>query len=109
LARTLQSRVPMKEVVSLSFFSLGLALVIAGCSSADPITNHFTCKDVCQTYADCFDSKYDVDNCKSKCEDKASNDTEHQDKLDECHACIKDKSCVADLATCSGSCGAFVP
>ncbi|MEO8905855.1 MAG: hypothetical protein ABI488_25210 [Polyangiaceae bacterium] len=99
----------MTKFVSLFSGSLLLVLSAASCSAADPITNHFTCKDVCQSYADCFDDSYNVDDCKSKCEDKASSSDHQQDKLDECHACIDDKSCVADVASCSGSCSAFVP
>ena len=101
----------MTKFASVFFALIGLALVTAGCSSdaVNSVTNHFTCKDVCQSYADCFDSGYDVDGCKDKCEGKAGDSDSQQDKLDECHACIDDKSCVADVATCSGSCSAFVP
>lgn len=109
MAHVLQRRLPMMKCASLLFASLALALATAGCSSADAVSNHFTCKDVCQTYADCLDSNYDVDECKSRCEDKANDSNSKQDSLDECHACIKDKSCVADIASCSGSCSNFVP
>ncbi|MEP7050562.1 MAG: hypothetical protein ABJB12_09430, partial [Pseudomonadota bacterium] len=47
--------------------------------------------------------------CRTRCEDKANDSNRKQDTLDECHSCIKDKSCVADIATCAGSCGQFVP
>lgn len=99
----------MTRFTSLFFASFVLGSVALGCSAADSVTNHFTCNDVCQTYADCFDSNYDVGECKNRCEDKANDSNRKQDSLDECHACIKDKSCVADIASCSGSCGNFVP
>jgi len=99
----------MIKFPSVACAAIALLLALAGCSAADPVTNHFTCKDVCQSYADCFDSKYDVDGCKSKCEDQAGSSDSQQSKLDECHACIDNKSCVADIASCTGSCSAFVP
>ena len=80
------------------------------CSAADPVTNKFDCKDVCQRYADCFDHNYDVDACRNRCESDASNSDEKQNKLDACHDCIGDQSsCVSDIAKCTTSCASFVP
>ncbi|MEP7051568.1 MAG: hypothetical protein ABJB12_14500 [Pseudomonadota bacterium] len=56
----------MTKLVSLVFAAIALASAATGCSAADPVTNHFTCDDVCQTYADCFNDKYDVDECRLK-------------------------------------------
>ncbi len=97
-------------IKSFSFLFVALSLTGVACSAADPITNKFDCKDICQQYADCFDSKYQVDDCKSRCESEASDSDAKQAKLDACHDCIGDHtSCVADIANCSDSCSAFVP
>ncbi|MEO6601961.1 MAG: hypothetical protein ABIQ16_18930 [Polyangiaceae bacterium] len=97
----------MLKSIPLTFVLLALSGV--GCSAADPITNKFDCKDVCQRYADCFDHNYDVDACNSRCQSDASNSDDKQNKLDDCHDCIGDaSSCVADFAECSSSCGTFV-
>jgi len=79
-----------------------------GCSAASDVSNKFSCHDVCQRYADCFNKDYDVDSCASKCESDADNSGDKQNKLDDCHDCIGDKSCVGDFASCSGSCGTFI-
>jgi hypothetical protein len=93
----------------VSVFFIGLCLA-SGCSAADPITNHFTCNDVCQQYADCYDSSYDVGSCKDKCENEASDSDAKQNKLDDCHDCIGDKSsCAGKTFSCADSCSDFVP
>lgn len=90
--------------------AFGVSLFGVSCSAADPITNKFDCKDVCQRYADCFDHNYDVDACRNRCESDASNSDDKQKKLDDCHDCIGDQSsCVSDIAKCSTSCASFVP
>jgi len=93
------------------FWIVCLALCLTGvaCSAADPITNKWDCHDVCQRYADCLDSDYDVSACKDRCESDASNSDAKQNKLDDCHDCIgENDSCVDDLASCSSSCGTFI-
>ena len=96
-------------IKSFSFVCLFLSLTGVACSAADPITNKWDCHDVCQRYADCLDSDYDVGACKDRCENAAANSDEKQNKLDDCHDCIGEKdSCVDDLASCSSSCGTFI-
>jgi len=92
-----------------SFVFLVLSLTGVACSAADPITNKWDCNDVCKRYSSCFDSDYDVEACRDRCESDASNSDAKQDKLDACHDCIgENDSCVKDLAECSGSCGSFI-
>ena len=99
----------MRKPLSVLFLALAsVSLFGFGCSAADDISNKFSCHDVCQSYSDCFDKTYDVDSCTSKCESEADNSDDKQKKLDDCHSCIDDKSCVADFATCSGTCGSFI-
>jgi hypothetical protein len=103
----------MTRVASLVFIAwcaLGaLTLSGIGCSSADAIKNNFTCHDVCQRYADCFNANYDVSGCEDRCKNTADDSNTKQGLLDDCHACIGDKSCVGDIASCSSTCGNFVP
>jgi len=107
LAHALQCRWVMFK--SFAFVCLALSLTGVACSAADPITNKWDCHDVCQRYADCANSDYDVDACKDRCESDASNSDDKQNKLDECHDCIGDHdSCVDDIAHCSSSCGSFI-
>lgn len=107
LAHGLQRRSGMFK--SFAFVCLFLSLTGVACSAADPITNKWDCRDVCQRYADCFDSSYDVDACKDRCESDASNSDDKQNKLDDCHDCIGDHdSCVDDISHCSSSCGTFI-
>jgi hypothetical protein len=103
----------MTRVASLVFIAwcaLGaLTLSGIGCSSADAIKNNFTCHDVCQRYADCFNANYDVSGCEDRCKNTADDSNTKQGMLDDCHDCIGDKSCVGDIASCSSTCGNFVP
>lgn len=94
---------------SFAFFCLFLSVTGVACSAADPITNKWDCHDVCKRYADCFNSDYDVDACKDRCESAASNSDDKQNKLDDCHDCIgENDSCVDDIAECSSSCSTFI-
>lgn len=97
----------MSKTLPLAFVLFALSGV--ACSSADPITNKFDCKDVCQQYADCFNHDYDVDACNDRCQSDASNSDAKQQKLDDCHDCIgSNDSCVKDFANCSTSCATFI-
>ncbi len=98
----------MRKLVGILFLALTSVSLFGGCSAANDVSNHFSCNDVCQRYATCFNSGYDVDGCTSKCESDADNNGDKQNQLDSCDNCIGDKSCVSDFATCSGSCGTFI-
>jgi hypothetical protein len=95
----------------LALFSLAAVLVgFSACSDAtDPITNKIDCSSVCNRYKDCFDSNYDVDACKSKCEDDAEDSDKRQDKLDACDDCIDDESCSSATFKCAADCVGIVP
>ena len=97
----------MIKSLPLAFLLLSLSGV--ACSAADPITNKFDCKSVCQHYADCFDHNYDVNACNDRCQSDASNSDDKQQKLDGCHDCIgSNDSCASDFANCSTSCATFI-
>jgi len=99
----------MNKLFALGFVSLFFAVV--GCSSdaANAITNPIDCHHVCQRYADCYNSSYDVDGCASKCADKANDSNNNQDHLDACNGCIGDKSCLNATFSCASDCSGIVP
>lgn len=92
-------------------FVLALAPVaLLGCGdTVDEITNKSDCRQVCQRYADCFKSDYDVDGCTDKCETSADDDTQRQRKLQACDSCIDDRSCNEATFNCAGDCLGIVP
>lgn len=84
-------------------------IVAFGCAATDAIDNKIDCSGICNRYKDCFDSKYDVDTCKSRCESSAKNDDKFEAKVDVCSACIDDKSCTSATFKCGSECSAIVP
>jgi hypothetical protein len=76
------------------------------CGEADKL---FDCQTVCSRYKDCFDNKYDVDGCRSRCKDNADKNTDYKRKADECDACIADRSCGGATFNCATTCGGIVP
>jgi hypothetical protein len=85
-------------------------LWVAGCSSTvDEVTNKIDCHTVCQRYADCFNSDYDVDGCSDKCEHSADSDDQRQNKLRMCNGCIDERSCASTTFNCADECLGIVP
>jgi hypothetical protein len=83
---------------------------VTACSD-DPeeVTNRITCKDVCQRYADCFDSGYNVESCTDRCTADATADDEKEERLELCNECIDDESCTGAVFDCTTECSPFVP
>lgn len=95
-------------------FGLSFALALApvtlfGCSAVDEISNKIDCHQVCQRYADCFKSDYDVDGCTDKCEASANDDAQRERKLEMCDSCIDDRSCNDATFNCADDCLGIVP
>jgi hypothetical protein len=85
-------------------------LAVLGCSdTVDEISNSIDCHQVCQRYADCFKSDYDVDGCTDKCENSADNDEDRERKLEACNSCIDDRSCTDATFNCADDCIGIVP
>jgi hypothetical protein len=82
----------------------------SGCGD-DPeeVVNRVTCKDVCQRYADCFDSGYDVTGCSDRCTRDTTASEEKEERLELCHECIDDESCTGAVFDCTTECTPFVP
>lgn len=77
-----------------------------GCDSAEAA---FDCQQVCSRYQECFDDDYDVSACRSRCRDKAEDDSAWKNKADDCAACIDDKSCTGATFSCAVECVGIVP
>ena len=92
-------------------FALAMApAALLGCSSTvDEITNKIDCHQVCQRYADCFKSDYDVDGSNDKCENSADDDAQRERKLETCDSCIEDRSCKHATFNCADDCLGIVP
>lgn len=94
---------------ALSLFALTLFSVVA-CGKDDPITaidRTSDCHNICERYKDCLKSDYDVESCTDHCTDMVSSD--ETSKIDDCDACIDDKSCTASGFECLSECAGIVP
>ena len=94
-------------ILSIAFVSV---LAIGGTACSDTVENvdQFTdCMDICNRYADCIDSDYDVDKCEDRCTDKDyKNDN---NRVDSCENCLDDKSCTNSVFACGVECSPIVP
>ena len=75
----------------------GLASAAGGC---DQVAD---CAAVCERYQTCFDADYDVDTCKTRCNDNAS-DAEFRAHTNSCDACINTRDCVDTAFSCASDC-----
>lgn len=101
-----------KTLVACLFVSFGASLAF-GCGGDDDTSsntpNPVSCSDVCQRYADCFDSNYDVDQCTVDYTNDTTSDQEKAGKLQACSGCMSDKSCTSAVFSCATECAPFVP
>ena len=67
------------------------------------------CTSVCTRYRDCVDSKYDVAGCESRCESKAGQDRDFDDRLTHCQSCSEGRTCSEVVANCIPACVGVVP
>ena len=81
-------------------------LLAFGCSS---IETTIDCNAICSRYADCYDKKYDVGACETRCKDKAGKDSEYKNDVGVCEACIDDRSCSDQVFKCGANCSGIVP
>ena len=84
-----------------------LAAVFA--MNCDSVETAFDCEQVCTRYRDCYNSSYDVDQCRSSCRSRAANDPSVRQAADTCESCIGDMSCLSATFNCAGSCSNIVP
>jgi len=90
-------------------FSLALT-ALAACGKDDPITaidRTTDCSAICDKYKDCINSDYDTEACVDRCTDMVTE--EKTDRIDECEACVDEKSCTNSAFSCLTECAGIVP
>jgi len=100
-----------KEIKATLLASAFMAAIVAtattlanGCGTADEV---FDCQSVCQRYADCYDSGYDVGACRQRCRTASENNPSIRQDADQCESCIGDKSCISATFNCADSCSSI--
>jgi len=97
--------------INTAFLLGGLGLLLSSivAVNCDSVETAFDCQSVCTRYRDCYDSSYNVDNCRSSCRSRAANDPSVRQAADTCEACIGDMSCLSATFNCGCSCSNIVP
>lgn len=93
-------------IVLSALSSIVLTGISAGCT--DAIERAYDCHVVCQTYADCVDSTYDVGACTDRCEHHAADDQDFARQADSCQQCVDDRAC-SENWPCIDNCVGLVP
>ena len=88
---------------------LTLGLLLSGCAVVQTIDSAIDCRSICNRYASCFDSGYDVDGCESRCRRSAGDDRDYRRKADHCNECISERSCASATFSCMLECATVVP
>ena len=86
-----------------------LVVLVPACGAADEVESHIECDAICEKYADCYDSDYDIEECASDCRAEFDEDADYLDKIDACDSCIEDKSCSESTFECTDECVGIVP
>ena len=88
---------------------LSVVLSLSGCAVVQKIDSAIDCNGICQRYASCFNTDYDVAACASRCRDQASKDPDYRRRADQCNACISERSCARATFSCLPECVSVVP
>jgi hypothetical protein len=99
------STLSLRRLATLAF----AALALSSCAVAQRIDSAIDCNGICQRYASCFSSTYDVDACAARCRQSAASDVDFRRKADTCNACISERSCVQATFACVSECVSVVP
>lgn len=67
-----------------------LALCAVTCSDVEELIE---CHQICDRYQECKTSGFDVNACRSRCEDRADRDAEYARRVNECDACLERRAC----------------
>ena len=96
----------MKAFLGVVFMAgLGLGM-ISSCDEADELVD---CQNICSRYKTCLaDDKFDVSDCRSKCEEKADKEQGFAEQADKCEACVDDRSCSNATWNCTNECAAII-
>ena len=82
-----------------------LALGATACAPIEEIDRTVDCNDVCNRYADCFDSGYDRASCRDRCADVVDNDPR---AANDCDTCLDGRAC-SESFPCTDECFGIVP
>lgn len=77
-----------------------------GCANTiQEIDQAVDCNDLCNRYADCFDSEYDRAACRDRCNETVDNDPR---AANDCDTCLDDRAC-SESFTCGNECFGLIP
>jgi hypothetical protein len=96
----------------LCAFILALTVPMFGCDdgAVDRIENRLDCRGICNEYHDCIDDSTDLEECRESCVDKALEDDDWENKVDNCSDCVsEDDSCTEKTFQCAADCVGIVP
>ena len=94
---------------SITVLALACSALTAGCGEDNAIDRLLDCQQICDRYQGCFDSDYDVDECRDSCESEADADADFEDQVDACERCIDGLSCTEGTFSCAADCIGIVP
>ena len=87
---------------------LAIAVMSVSMSACDEVDAAFDCQAVCNRYKDCYDSNFNVGQCRESCRAKADADEDKRRQADACEACIDDRSCTAATFNCGAQCAGII-
>ncbi len=76
-----------------------------GCEATRAIDKAVDCNDLCNRYADCYNTNYDRAACRNRCNDFNGNDRR---AANECDTCLDGRSCLASFQ-CADECRGLLP
>ena len=101
LEDTMLYRVSAKTLLTTAAATIGVFAIAVACG---PIDNAADCDNACSTYANCYDSDFDVESCRDRCIDKSSGDEDFTKQVNSCDACIQTNDCVENVFECNTEC-----
>lgn len=90
----------------LSTLALTAALAVGCVNPVEEIDETVDCIDLCNRYRDCYDSAYDVDACRGRCEELA--DGADPRAANDCDTCLDGRACVESFP-CADECYGLIP
>ena len=99
----------MKSVHLALFLALAIGGSVACSETADEATDRIDCVAICQHYADCSASDYDVSDCTDRCESYADGSEQQESRLRACEVCSEDRACTDGMFNCGSECSGIVP
>lgn len=93
--------------------SLGRALAVVGAlftmASCTAVDSAADCNTICNRYKTCFDGDYDTGACQDRCRSNANGNDNYYVTVNNCEACIDDRSCGSATFNCASECSSVVP